>query len=97
MMVTRLGPTELKTSLSIDVGRISRGLKDDFIELTMSVRSSKETGGKLLKEDLANGQRRVEEGEGMMFALTSATLFTKNERKRLQSSFENTGTEGRGG
>ena len=50
MMVTRLGPTEQKTSFSMEVGRRSRGLEEEFMEDTTVVRSSKETGEKLLRD-----------------------------------------------
>ncbi len=40
------GPTELITSLSNDVGKMSKGLEEIFILLTSSVKSCREVGEK---------------------------------------------------
>ena len=99
MMVTRLGAMELMASLSREVGIMSKELVEVFMELARLSSSGRETGEKLQRDG-----REVGAGQGIMvtvaeemFALTVATLSTKNARKVLQSSFESTGTDGRGG
>ena len=97
-MVTRLGAMELMASLSREVGIMSKELVEVFMELARLSSSGRETGEKLQRDG-----REVGAGQGIMvtvdemFALTVATLSTKNARKVLQSSFESTGTDGRGG
>ena len=97
MMVTRLGVTEVMTSLNMVVGRMSKGLEEDFMTVTTSSSSLRETGEKLLKEEREAGLGTVGEGEWVMLALTLATLFTKYNEKVLQSLSLKTGRDGRGG
>ncbi|XP_029905533.1 putative nuclease HARBI1 [Myripristis murdjan] len=49
-MVTRQGATDKMTCFSKEVGRMSRGLEEVFMQLTTSKTSSRETGEKLLNE-----------------------------------------------
>ncbi len=52
---------------------------------------------KLLREACLTGQAEAGEVEGVIFALTTDTLLTKNDKKLLQSRVEGTGTTGSGG
>ena len=98
-MVTRLGAMELMASLSREVGIMSKALVEVFMELTRLSSSGMETGEKLHRDgwEVGAGQGNMVIVDEEMFALTEATLSTKNARKVLQSSFESTGTDGRGG
>lgn len=88
IMWSRGGATHEKTSFSMDVGKASRGLEEDFIVLTTEVRSAMVMQEKLLSVACLTGQIGRGEWDGVMLDLTSATLFIKKVRKRSQSSFE---------
>ena len=79
------------TSLRREVGIKSNGLDDVLVLLTSSARAWREMGVKESRIDWWLGQTGGVEVEGVMAALTLATLFTKNKRKSLQSFTEKTG------
>lgn len=82
MIETKLGLTESITSFRNGVGRMSMGQEEDFSEFTTSMSCCVVMLRKLLIEAcLAGtlGKGGMVEGV-LMFALTSETLSTKNDR-----------------
>ena len=82
---------ESKTSLRREVGIKSNGLDEVLVLLTSSERAWREMGVKESRIDWWLGQTGGVDIEGVMAALTLATLSTKNKRKSLQSFTEKTG------